>query len=144
MASKMVLLFYKGTSLFYDTELYDKVLPNASEMIQIGLKAGVSRKTQIQHYIEQLDFLEQSIVNCKIPYTTRDIQIHWGDEWKEYSAVWILNVLALLELGGLKNDYMNGTMFLGEDLPLFENKCLWCEKPNPKKHCPYHKDPIVQ
>ena len=140
MASKMVLLFYKGTSLPYDTEFYDKVLPNVSEMIQNGLKEGLSRKTQIQDYIEQLDFLEQSIVNCKTQYTTRDIQIHWGDQWKEYFTVWILNILALLELGVLKNDNMNGTMFLGGDLPLFENKCLWCEKPNPKEHCPCHKE----
>ena len=94
------------------------------------MKAGVRRKTQIQDYIEQLDILEQSIVNCKTPYTTRDIQIHWGDQWEEYSAVWILNILALLELGGLKNDNMNGAMFLGEDLPLFEIKFLWCENPN--------------
>ena len=130
MASKMVLLFYKGTSLPYDTEFYDKVLPNASEMIRNGLKAGESRKTQIQDYIEQLDFLEQSIVNCKTPYySNREIEVLWGDQYEQYVSIWFLNILALLELGGLKNDNMNGTMFLGGNLPLFENKCLWCEKP---------------
>ena len=140
MASEIVLLFYKGTSLSYDTEFYDKTLPNASEMIQNCLKAGESRKTLIQVYIRELGFLEESIVNCKTPYTTRDIQIHWGDQYEQYSAVWILNILALLELGVLKNDNMNGTMFLGGNLPLFENKCLWFEKTNPKKHCPCHKE----
>ena len=140
MASKMVLLFYKGTSLQYDTEFYDKILHNASEMIQNGLKAGLSRKTQIQDYIEQLDFLEQSIVDCKTSYTTRDIRDLWGDQYKQYFSIWILDILALLELGGLKNDNMNGTLFLNGDLTLFENKCLWCKKPNPKKHCPCHKE----
>ena len=141
MASKMVLLFYKGTSLPYDTEFYDKVLPNASEMIQNGLKEGESRKKQIQDYIEQLDFLEQSIVNCKTPYySNREIEVLWGDQYEKYFSIWFLNILALLELGGLKNDNMNGTMFLGGDLSLFENKCLWCKKPNPKKHCPCHKE----
>ena len=139
MASKMVLLFYKGTSLPYDTEFYDKILPKASKMIRNGLKAGVSRNTQIQDYIEQLDFLEQSLVNSNLSHT-REIEGLWGDQYKRYSVVWILNILALLELGFLKNDNMNGTLFLGGDLPLFENKCLWCKKPNPKKHCPCHKE----
>ena len=96
------MLFYKGTHLSYDAELYDKFLPIASEMIQNGLKAGVSRKTQIQDYTEQLDILEQSIVDCsrgKETYTILDLEVHWEDEFPQHFSVWIPDIIALLELG---------------------------------------------
>ncbi len=102
-------MYYKGTACpesIHSKEVVNQIKEQSEEMIVLGLKNGVSMKTQINDYLSQLNYMEQKLMDSQIkegkgvynPNTLTD---------KE-NTIWWLNVFALIRLKKLKSDNMNG------------------------------------
>jgi hypothetical protein len=103
------LMYYKGTPCpqsIHSQEAVNQIKENAEDMIKLGLKNGVSIKTQINDYLSQLDYMEQKLVDSQKKGGNGMYNPNTLNE-KEL-CIWWLNVFALIRLKKLKSDNMNG------------------------------------
>jgi hypothetical protein len=103
------LMYYKGTPCpmgISSQEKVNEIKENAEEMIKLGLKNGVSIKTQINDYLSQLDYMEQKLCDSEKKEGKGVYNQNTLNE-KELT-LWWLNVFALIRLKKLKSDDMNG------------------------------------
>jgi hypothetical protein len=119
MSSK-TLYFYKGTAFPIwvsskpkgkaPTEEFRKL---AMEMILLGLRQGISREMQIVDYKTQLDVMEQGFYKVCNPTSVEGLKRmvqRFGMSEDELYSMWVLNILALMIMGALKEDNDNGLL----------------------------------
>jgi len=115
------LAFYNGTA-FPIVSTSDMSFPKMSyAMIVLGLRDGVSLQQQGKDYKQQMDHMEGEL--CKITKGEMIKQCHinkWckglGQTEDELMFLWYLNVIALEKLKVIKNDNMNGMMYINENV----------------------------
>ena len=129
-----VLFHYKGSvypsspdfpSTFTSSEEAKKfvreMMKFAKRMIHQGeVKEGLDKKSQVSLYIGQLDHIENTLREWEAHgHTPKDFNVfakqkcHSDSEAKLLSECnWALNIMALIELGKLRDDDMNGPQIL--------------------------------
>jgi hypothetical protein len=143
MSQSVSLAFYKGTPLEMRCPI-ETIMKSAQNMINKGHQFGDNDEIQIQHYTEQMDTMEQSLVNAfgtNKEISLRDVSRLWGDKFDMNCSLWYLNIGALLILKAIKDDNFNGFLKMEGDLTtiwkeknLF-NLCSVCAKKGSWKRC---------
>eukprot|EP00938_MAST-03A_sp_MAST-3A-sp1_P002571 g2571.t1 len=90
----------------------------AREMIRMGLSVGgLRKKAQIKEYTQQLDNIESALRAWELQGRGTMAQMdvflkkRCGDDTQGLESLWALDILALIELGALREDNMNGPYF---------------------------------
>lgn len=119
MSSK-TLYFYKGTAfpIWVSSKPMGKVPTEelrklAMEMILLGLRQGISREMQIVDYKTQLDAMEQGFYKVCNPTSEEGLKrmvLRFDMSKDELYSMWVLNILALMIMGALKEDNDNGLL----------------------------------
>jgi hypothetical protein len=114
-----VLFFYNGTSFPQLVDVPDldlKMAESAKNMIELGLKHGVSLAEQKKDYKEQLDRMEQFLCEEARGNEMDDasidramVRLGFANRQKFYS-MWCLNICALIKMKVIKNDNENGIL----------------------------------
>ena len=122
------LFFYKGTAYpafecFTSKKKAIKhvqtIIDFAKQMIKKNLKEGIDKKSQVSNYIRQMDYVENALVEWEAQgHTPEDFELFAKQKynpddcrifsWKE----WALNSMALMVLGKIRDDDMNGPQLL--------------------------------
>ena len=111
------LFYWKGTAFpqcIMDSDV-EYFLKNGEEMVKNGLMFGEDINTQIQDYTCQLDMIEELICKYCNPVTKQGldhISRETGEDIDHLNVLWALNICALLHLGVIENDNLNGYMVL--------------------------------
>ena len=113
------MLFYKGTALEIPTpvEKFDKYIVICESPIIKGLEMGISLDTQKKRTLEDLNEMElyiRSLTNGgTIEYDGEYIKSKIGlEKYKKLLSKWSINIISGLKLGVIKNDEMNGYLFM--------------------------------
>ena len=113
------LFFYKGTAFPQVVDapnLEAEMMKNATEMIVLGLKHGVSMEQQKKDYKEQLDLMEQRLCDeARNKIMDEGVidraMVSLGIESRDYFySTWCLNICALLKMKVIKDDNENGIL----------------------------------
>jgi hypothetical protein len=112
----MILAFWKGTTLgaFGMVGGVDKLKEMAVEMIVAGIRAGISKKQQIEDYKNQLDHIEGILCIDGVvkPKTVKKIAKNMNMTTDALTALWAVNIMALLTLKVIQDDENYGFMVL--------------------------------
>ena len=122
-----------------------QAMDGAKKMITSMLKGGGhSLEEQKVIYKKQLDDMELEIFEIygvEERRTIRDIQRLWGDKFEMKTALWYMNIAALLILKVIKDDNDNGFLVIEGDLSkmckrkAIMNTCVVCAKRGSFKKC---------
>jgi hypothetical protein len=116
------MVYYKGTYIPCPTEdakaFYDNIKTGAKQMLVQNLREGRTIPELIDEMLSTLDEIENDMcVITKMKHFT-NIQLieAWGLEgYAERSATWCIFIEALIQVRALKNDTMNGWLFVTHD-----------------------------
>jgi hypothetical protein len=118
-SKRVVMLFYKGTGLEIPTpvEKFDKYMVICESPIIKGLEMGVSLETQKEQILEDLDEMEKYIFSITnggtMEYDGEYLKSKIGlEKYKKLLSKWSINIISGLKLGVIKNDDMNGYLFM--------------------------------
>jgi hypothetical protein len=117
MSSK-ILYFYKGIAFpiwyGFKSSVHEEFLTRARGIL-LGLKHGVDRATQIAKYTKQLDAIELGLCEiCDPPSaeSMNQMSLRFDKSEDILYITWVMNILALIIMGGLKDDNENGASTL--------------------------------
>jgi len=111
------LAYYNGTAFPVVSSADMDFIKQTNDMIVAGLKNGVSLKQQGIDYKEQMDLLESTLNrlsngNMVTPNIVNNFCEYFGKTEGELFVIWYMNVIALEKLKVIKNDRMNGMMYM--------------------------------
>ena len=112
--------FYKGTCFPMHMQGDDgtETTETANEMIKNGLLMGLTLKSQIIIYKEQLDIIENCLIKHRQIFNKNQkkgkqlIEKQLEQDWDEIYHLWLLNICALLKLKAIPNDEQNGLLIM--------------------------------
>ena len=89
----------------------------ANDMLESGLRMGISLKQQGINYKKQMDLLESTLTRlCDGKGYTQEIVDKFCDYFEkgeaELMSVWYMDVIALEKLKVIKNDNRNGMLYV--------------------------------
>ena len=117
---RAVMLYFKGTGIQLpidvDESFDNYIVINESTIIK-GLMMGISLETQKRNILEDLQEMEKYVYNlCEngtLEYDNEFLKRKMGENnFKKFLAKWSINVICGLKLGVIKNDDMNGYLFI--------------------------------
>jgi len=117
--TRAVMLYFNGTGiqLPIDVNKFDNyVVINESSIIK-GIDMGISLETQKKNTLKDLQEMEKYVYNlCEngtLEYDNEFFKRKMGEkDFKKFLAKWSINVICGLKLGVIKNDEMNGYLFM--------------------------------
>jgi hypothetical protein len=116
---RAVMLYFKGTGiqLPIDVSRFDSyVVSNESAIIK-GLDMGISLEILKRRILEELQEMNKHVYNlCEngtLEYDNEFLERKMGEKnFLKFLAKWSRNVICGLKLGVIKNDDMNGYLFI--------------------------------
>ena len=116
---RAVMLYFNGTGiqLPIDVSRFDSyVVRNESAIIK-GLDMGISLEIQKRRILEALQEMNKHVYNLcengKLKYDNEFLERKMGEKnFIKFLAKWSRNVICGLKLGVIKNDEMNGYLFI--------------------------------
>lgn len=113
------ILYYKGTGVQMPIAVgnHTKIIELGESTIETGLSMGVSRKTQRKQIKEDLDEMEAFIFKSfgGREWDSEDLKRLLGEtDYNKFVTKWSINIVSGLKLNVIKNDEMNGHLFIGE------------------------------
>lgn len=113
------MLYYKGTGIQMPIALgnHTKIIELGESTIEKGLSMGVSRKIQRKQIKEDLDEMEAFLVKSfgGREWNGQDLKTLLGQtDYNKFVTKWSINVVSGLKLNVIKNDEMNGHLFIRE------------------------------
>ena len=111
------MLYYKGTGIQMPIALgnHTKIIELGESTIEKGLSMGVSRKLQRKQIKEDLDEMEAFLFKSfgEREWDGEDLKRLLGQtDYNKFVTKWSINVVAGLKLNVIKNDEMNGHLFV--------------------------------
>jgi len=113
------MLYYKGTGVQMPIEIsyHNKIISLGESTIETGLKMGISRKIQRTRIKKDLDEMEEFLVKSfgGKEWNGQDLKRLLGQtDYNRFVTKWSINVVSGLKLNVIKNDEMNGHLFIRE------------------------------
>ena len=111
------LAYYNGTAYPVVRQGLVNFKKLTNDMIVAGLKNGVSLKQQGIDYKKQMDLMERTLNrlsngNMITQMVVDNFCKYFEKDEDELFVIWYMNVIALEKLKVIKNDHMNGMLYM--------------------------------
>ena len=114
----ILLGFYDGTSVDIQCSrdeyaaTCDKIKRASRHQLKGLLDEFITKEKVGDFLIGQMESLHKKILAVATEVTDENLQLAWGDDWKDKKALWMVNISTLLYIKRIQNNDQYGWMIL--------------------------------